>query len=229
MNHLLEPAFLLALTFGVYFLNIEIQKKLKSVLYNPLMFTMIMIIAFLYFAKVPLDDYEDAVKYIDFWLQPAIVALAIPLYIYWEKVKKQWLPILISQFVGSVVGIVSVVLIAKAMNASDVVVLSLASKSVTTPIAIAVTESLGGLPGLTALAVIITGIIGNVAGFQLLRMIRVVKPMSQSISIGTASHAIGTSRALEKGSKFGAFSSIGLIINGVCTAIIAPYLVPMLV
>ena len=142
-----------------------------------------------------------------------MVALGVPLYLQLETIKKQLLPILLSQLAGCVVGVVSVVLIAKAMGASEEIIYSLAPKSVTTPIAMEVTQSLGGIPSLTAAVVVCVGLLGGT---------HVGSPMAQGLSMGTAAHAVGTSAAMDVSSKYGAFASLGLTLNGIFTALLTP-------
>ena len=144
------------------------------------------------------------------------------------KIKKQLVPILVSQLVGCVVGIVSVVLIAKYMGASTPVVVSLAAKSVTTPIAMEVTQALGGIPALTAAIVVCVGIFGALFGFKVLTWGKVGSPIAQGLSMGTASHAVGTSAAMEVSGKYGAFASLGLTINGILTALLTPIVMELL-
>lgn len=160
---------------------------------------------------------------IDFWLKPAVVALGVPLYKQLSSIRQEILPILLSQLAGCVVGVVSVVGIARLMGASTDVVLSLAAKSVTTPIAMEVTESVGGIPALTATIVVFVGIFGAITGFRILRYGHIGMPSSQGISLGTASHAVGTSAAMERSMEHGAYASLGLTLNGIFTAILAPY------
>ena len=156
--------FMLALTFGVYYAAKSIQRRLGWVLFNPILVAIAIIIIFLLSMDIPYETYNEGAKMIAFWLKPAVVALGVPLYLQLSS-KSQFLPILASQTVGCIVGIVSVVVIAKVFGASDAVVLSLASKSVTTPIAMEVTQVLGGIPSLTAAIVVITGLIGAIIGF----------------------------------------------------------------
>ena len=159
---------------------------------------------------------------IAFWLKPAVVALGVPLYLQLEMIKKQLLPILLSQLVGCLVGVVSVVLIAKGLGASSDVICSLAPKSVTTPIAMEVSNATGGIPSLTAAVVVMVGLFGAVFGFKVLNMGQVKSPIAQGLSMGTASHAIGTSAAMEMSRKYGAYASLGLTLNGILTSILAP-------
>ena len=162
-------------------------------------------------------------KYIEFWLKPAVVALGVPLYLQFEAIKKQALPILLSQLVGCLVGIVSVVFVASTLGATKEVIISLAPKSVTTPIAMEITAQMGGIPSLTAAVVVITGILGAMLGYKILQLGFVKNPVAQGISMGTAAHAVGTSASLEISARYGAFSSLGLILNGILTSILTPY------
>ena len=133
-----------------------------------------------------------------------------------------------SQTVGCIVGIVSVVVIAKIFDASDAVVLSLASKSVTTPIAMEVTQVLGGIPSLTAAIVVITGLIGAIIGFKTLSIGHVNNPMALGLSMGAASHALGTSTAMERDQFVGAYASLGLTLNGILTALLTPTVIELM-
>lgn len=213
---------LIALTFGVYLVAKWLQKRTGWVLLNPILVTIATLIGFLKITGISYDAYKAAGVQIDFWLRPAIVALGVPLYMQLRVIRRQFLPILASQLAGCVVGVVSVVGVARWMGASREVIISLAPKSVTTPIAMEVCSTLGGIPSLTASIVVIVGLLGAVAGFKVLQVGRVRSPIAQSLSMGAASHAVGTSRAMEYGQRYGAFSSLGLIANGVLTAILAP-------
>ena len=151
MSFLENNFFLLAVTFGVFFFAKLLQKKTGLVLLNPILLTIAVLIIFLKMANISYETYNQGGHLIEFWLRPAVVALGVPLYLQLEMIKKQLLPILLSQLAGCIVGVISVVLIAKFMGASQEVILSLAPKSVTTPIAMEVTnkavmEALDGLP-----------------------------------------------------------------------------------
>ena len=147
--------FLLAITFGFFFLSKLLQKKTGWVLLNPILVAIAMLICFLQFTGVSYETYSEAGSLVEFWLKPAVVALGVPLYLQLRMIKKQLMPILISQLAGCVVGLVSVTIIAKLMGASPEVIMSLAPKSVTTPIAMEVSNAVGGIPSLTAAVVIV--------------------------------------------------------------------------
>ena len=228
MEIMSNPIILLAITFGIYYVARQIQKWTGWVVLNPILITIVALIALLQLTGISYETYEQGGQYIDFWLKPAIVALGVPLYQNLGQIRRQLLPILMSQLVGCLVGLVSVTMIASALGASHEVIVSLAPKSVTTPIAMEVCKTSGGIPSLTAAIVVIVGLFGAVFGFKILEVWHVHNPFSQGISMGTAAHAVGTSRAMEKGETYGAYSSLGLILNGVLTALLTPFVLKLL-
>lgn len=228
MEIMSNPIILLAITFGIYYVARQIQKWTGWVVLNPILITIAALIALLQLTGISYETYEQGGQYIDFWLKPAIVALGVPLYQHLGQIRRHLLPILMSQLVGCLVGIVSVTLIASALGASHEVIVSLAPKSVTTPIAMEVCKAAGGIPSLTAAIVVIVGLFGAIFGFKILEVWHVRNPFSQGISMGTAAHAVGTSRAMEKGETYGAYSSLGLILNGVLTALLTPFVLKLL-
>ena len=228
MEIMSNPIILLAITFGIYYVARQIQKWTGWVVLNPILITIAALIALLQLTGISYETYEQGGQYIEFWLKPAIVALGVPLYQNLGQIRRQLLPILMSQLVGCLVGLVSVTLIASALGASHEFIASLAPKSVTTPIAMEVCKTSGGIPSLTAAIVVIVGLFGAIFGFKILEVWHVRNPFSQGISMGTAAHAVGTSRAMEKGETYGAYSSLGLILNGVLTALLTPFVLKLL-
>ena len=220
--------FMLALTFGVFYAAKTIQRRLGWVLFNPILIAIAIIIFFLLVMDIPYEKYHEGAKMIEFWLKPAVVALGVPLYLQLSSIKLQFLPILASQLMGCIAGIVSVVVISKLLGASDVVIMSLASKSVTTPIAMEVTQVLGGIPSLTAAIVVITGLIGAIIGFKTLSVSHVNNPMALGLSMGAASHALGTSAAMDRDQFVGAYASLGLTLNGIFTALLTPTVIDII-
>ena len=221
--------FMLALTFGVFYAAKSIQRRFGWILFNPILVAIAIIIVFLLVADIPFETYHEGAKMIEFWLKPAVVALGVPLYLQLSSIKRQFLPILASQMMGCIAGIVSVVVISKLFGASDAVIMSLASKSVTTPIAMEVTQVLGGIPSLTAAIVVITGLIGAVIGFKTLSVGHVRNPMARGLSMGAASHALGTSAAMDRDQFVGAYASLGLTINGILTALFTPAIIDLII
>ena len=228
MDFLENKYLLLALTFGAFALFKELQRRTGWVLLNPILLTIALLILFLKLTGISYETYQAGGQLIEFWLKPAVVALGVPLYLQLEMIKKQLLPILLSQLVGCLVGIVSVVLVAKLLGATPDVICSLAPKSVTTPIAMEVSNTTGGIPSLTAAVVVLVGLFGAVFGFKILTLGRVKSPIAQGLSMGTASHAIGTSAAMEVSRKYGAYASLGLTLNGILTALLTPAILRLL-
>jgi predicted murein hydrolase (TIGR00659 family) len=228
MEFLENKYLLLALTFGAFALFKELQRRTGWVLLNPILLTIALLILFLKLTGISYETYQEGGQLIEFWLKPAVVALGVPLYLQLEMIKKQLLPILLSQLVGCLVGIVSVVLVAKLLGATPDVICSLAPKSVTTPIAMEVSNTTGGIPSLTAAVVVLVGLFGAVFAFKILALGRVKSPIAQGLSMGTASHAIGTSAAMEVSRKYGAYASLGLTLNGILTALLTPAILRLL-
>ena len=226
MNFLENEFFLLAVTFGIFFLAKLLQKKTGIMLLNPILLTIAILIVFLKMTHISYETYNEGGHLIEFWLKPAVVALGVPLQL--ETIKKQLLPIMLSQLAGCIVGVISVVLIAKLMGASDEIIYSLAPKSVTTPIAMEVTKSLGGIPSLTAAVVVCVGLLGGILGFKTMKLTHIGSPMAQGLSLGAAAHAVGTSTAMDISRKYGAFASLGLTLNGIFTALLTPTILRLL-
>ena len=223
-----SECFMLALTFGVFYAAKTLQRRLGWVLFNPILIAIAIIIVFLLAMDIPYETYHEGAILIEFWLKPAVVALGVPLYLQLSSIKRQFLPILASQMMGCVAGIVSVVAIAKMLGASNAVIMSLASKSVTTPIAMEVTQVLEGIPSLTAAIVVITGLIGAIIGFKTLSVGHVHNPMALGLSMGAASHALGTSAAMDRDQFVGAYASLGLTLNGILTALLTPTVIDII-
>lgn len=213
---------MLTLTFGVFFAAKVLQKKTGSMLLNPILISIAVLICYLKLTGISYGEYNESAHLIEFWLKPAVVALGVPLYQQLSAIRKQIVPLVVSSLVGCISGIISVVVVARLCGASHDVAISLAPKSVTTPIAMEVSRSVGGIPSLTAAVVVVVGIFGAMLGFRILQAGHVRNPIAQGFSMGTASHAVGTSKAMEVGTHYGAYSSLGLTLNGIFTAVFAP-------
>jgi predicted murein hydrolase (TIGR00659 family) len=221
------PSVMLFLTLAVYALAVQIRARTGNVLCNPVLISTLVLMGYLKVFAIDYELYHSASHFIDFWLKPAVVLLAVPLYRNWDRIRSQWLPVVLSQLAGSVTGIVTGVYFAKWLGASREVILSLASKSVTNPIAIEITASIGGIPAITAATVIIAGLFGQMAGYKVLKG-ALYMPSSVGMSLGTASHAMGIAASLEYGRRMAAYAGLGLTLNGVLTAILVPILIPLL-
>ena len=228
MEFLTNKFFLIALTFIAYVGAQYLQRRIGVKLLNPILVAITFMICFLCVCGIDYDTYRAGGEYIDFWLKPAVVALGVPLYKQLSAIKRQLLPLLLSELAGCVAGVVSVVLLAEMFGATREVVISLAPKAVTTPIAMEISSAMGGIAPLTAAVVVATGIFGGMAGFRIVKMSHVHSPIAGGLSIGTAAHAVGTSAAMERSERYGAFSSIGLTLNGLFTALLAPMILDLL-
>ncbi len=228
MEFLTNKIFLIAATFIFYLGAQLLQRRTGIRLLNPILLAISSLICFLLVTGIEYKDYQSAGAYIDFWLKPAVVALGYPLYKQLSAIKKQLLPLIISELAGCVAGIVSVVMLAKLFGASHEVIMSLAPKAVTTPIAMEISAAVGGIPPLTAAVVVCTGIFGGMAGFKIIKLSRIKSPIAGGLSMGTAAHAVGTSAAMERSERYGAFSSLGLTLNGLLTALLAPFVLHLI-
>lgn len=219
--------FLIALTFGTFFLGKLLQRWTHWVVMNPILVSICLMIAFLELTGVSYETYADGGRMIEFWLRPAVVALGVPLYQQLDTIKKQLAPILLAELAGCVVGLVSVVYIARELGASREVILSLAPKSVTTPIAMEVSKATGGIPSLTAAVVVCVGLLCTICGYKTMGFARVKNPIAQGLSMGTAAHAMGTATSMGVSRLHGAYASLGLTLNGIFTSLLTPMLIPL--
>lgn len=229
MEFLNNKYFLIALTFIVFLASRQLQRRAGGIaLLNPILISIILLIIILTAGGVDYTSYSEGGQFIEFWLKPAVVALGVPLYRQLENIRRQMIPLLLAELAGCIVGIVSVVAVAQLLGATREVIVSLAPKAVTTPIAMEIASTVGGIPSLTAAVVVCTGIFGGMAGFKMVKMSRIKSPIAGGLSIGTASHAVGTASAMERGERYGAFSSLGLTLNGLLTALFAPLILSMI-
>lgn len=193
-------------------------------LVNPVLVAVAVLVAILLVTDTDYARYFEGAQFVHFLLGPATVALAIPLYRQLRLVRRSAPALAASLIAGSLTAAVSAVAIARLFDAAPALTASLAPKSVTTPVAMGIAEALGGLASLTAVVVILTGILGAVAGPWLLHLVRVRDPRAQGLALGTAAHGIGTARALQQGEIAGAFAGLAMGLNALATAILLPIL-----
>ncbi len=216
-----SPFFGIAVSIFAYALGVAINKKTKIALFNPLLISYIIIIALMLALDIPLEYYNNGGDIIDMFLSPATAVLAITVYRQRHVLKDHLAAVIVGSAAGSVTSLCTVFLLSKAFNLEEIIFNSLLSKGITTPMAIAVSESLGGIEAITVLAVIVTGVGGNIFGPVLIRIFRIKSEIAQGMALGTASHAVGTSRAIELGEVQGALSSIALVLTGIITVILS--------
>lgn len=195
---------------------------------NPVLIAVAILVSLLALTGTPYRTYFDGAQFVHFLLGPATVALAIPLYVQFKRVKSMLLPVAAALLAGSLTAAVSAMAVARLFGASLPTMLSLAPKSVTTPIAMGVAESIGGIPSLTAVLVITTGILGAVGARYLFDAMKLRDPAVRGFAIGVASHGIGTARAFQVSEQAGAFAALAMGLNGLLTALLLPPLLPWL-
>jgi predicted murein hydrolase (TIGR00659 family) len=218
-----SPLAALTLTLVAYQAGFWLYRKAgMHPLVNPVLIAVALIAGLLLVSGTSYATYFDGAQFVHFLLGPATVALALPLYRQLEKVRRSALAILASLLAGSLTAAVSAVAVAMALDASRETLASLAPKSVTAPVAMGISEALGGLPSLTAVLVILTGILGAAFGPLVLDLIGVRDWRARGFAIGVASHGIGTSRALQVNETAGAFSGLAMGLNAVATAVLLP-------
>jgi predicted murein hydrolase (TIGR00659 family) len=218
-----SPLLHLTLTIAAYVLGDFVYRRSgRRPLLNPVLTSIVFLVALLTFTRTPYPVYFDGAQFVHFLLGPATVALAVPLYFNFWKLKRLWLPLSIGLVVGSATAAVSAVGIAWLLDASAQTALALAPKSVTAPVAMAIAEKMGGSPSLTAILVVTTGILGAVLGPTVLDLVRVRDPAARGFAIGTASHGIGTARAFQESEEAGAFSGLAMGLNALLSALILP-------
>lgn len=216
------PLFGILLSLIAFEIGVALHKKWRYSLVNPLLIANILIIGFLCITGISYDTYKVGGDYISFFLGPVTVVLAVPLYKQIQNLKKYWVSILTGICVGSLTSIFCVIATSKIFGLSETLMLSLLPKSITIPMGSVVSEQIGGIPSVTIIAITITGITGAVTSPIVCKFFRIKNPVAQGVATGTASHALGTSRALEMGEVQGAMSSLSIGIAGVFTAIVAP-------
>ncbi len=192
---------------------------------NPVMLAILLLVGLLSVTGTDYRTYFDGAQFVHFLLGPATVALAIPLYRQIHTVRRSAAAVAAALLVGSATAVGSAMAIAWALGATPGTVLSLAPKSVTTPIAMGIAEAIGGLPSLTAVLVMLTGMVGAIAGPWLLEILKITDPRAQGLALGVASHGIGTARALQSSEVAGAFAGLAMGLNGLATALLLPLLI----
>ncbi|MEC5325465.1 LrgB family protein [Aurantimonas sp. A3-2-R12] len=218
-----SPLLSLTMTLIAYQAASFVYRKAGSTaLLNPVLVTVILVVAVLTLTGTSYQTYFEGAQFIHFLLGPATVALAIPLYRQFDKVRQSAAAIAASLLTGSLTAIMSAVGLGLLLRADPISLIALAPKSATAPVAMGIAEKLGGLPSLTAVLVIATGILGAALGPVLLDRLGIRDPAARGFALGTASHGIGTARALQESEVAGAFSGLAMGLNALATAIILP-------
>ena len=204
-----------------YWIAVQIRKLLPYPIFNPLLISAVISIGILIIFDIDFDTYNKGAQFITFLLTPATVCLAVPLYKQVQILIKHLDAILISLFSGCLAGIVSIFIMCLIMKADPVIYYSLLPKSITTAIGMGVSEELGGIVTITVAVIIITGVLGNMIADVVYRVFRIKEPVAKGLALGTASHAIGTAKAMEMGPVEGAMSRLAIAVAGLLTVIFA--------
>lgn len=213
------------LTLGLYQMGLWVQKKTGLALCNPILIAAAAVILLLLGLDIPNETYQQGMQAMSWLLTPATVCLAIPLYTQLSALKGNLRAIFLGIGAGTAVGIGMILGMCALFRLDGTMVITLLPKSVTSAMAIALSESGGGIVALTAAAVIVTGVFGNMAGPWLCRLFRITDPIAQGVAYGTAAHVIGTARARQHSELAGAVSSLSLVVAGILTALILPILI----
>lgn len=219
------PLFGILLTLVAFEIGVLVSRKWKYAILNPILIGNVLIVGFLLSTGISLESYNIGGDYISVLLSPATVVLAVPLYRQISKLKRFWKPILAGIAIGSLTSISCVIFFCKLLGLSRTLMLSLLPKSITIPMGSVVSEQIGGIPSVTIIAIVVTGITGAVTAVPVCKFCRIKHSVAQGIAIGTASHALGTTKAMEIGEIQGAMSSLSIGLAGLFTAIVAPIIV----
>lgn len=225
MEQLLSnPLFGIILSIGVYQLTSWLRIKTKSSFCNPLLLSIFIIIFLLVVLDIPLDSYQQGGNVISMFLAPATTVLSYSIYKQFHILKKHFLPIACGCFVGSITSMSSAYLLSKLFGLEETLARSFIPKSVTTPIAMEISKQLGGTVAITVSIVVITGIMGAIIAPFLIKLLHIKNPVAIGVAIGTSSHAVGTTKAVELGEIEGAMSGIAIGISGIITVILSLFL-----
>lgn len=218
----MSPLVSILISLVAYQIGVFIYRKTKITLLNPLLLGIIFVISILVIFDIPLNEYNKGTEIITFFLAPATVVLAVPLYNQIETLKKNIVPILFGITVGSTSAILSVIFLSKLVNLEKDVLISILPKSITTAIGIEITKALNADTALTIVAIVSTGIVGATIGPTICKWSKIDNSIAKGVAIGTASHAVGTSKAIEIGEVEGAMSGLAIGIAGIITVFLIP-------
>jgi predicted murein hydrolase (TIGR00659 family) len=218
----------IALTLGAFSLAVILNKKWPSPFTTPLLVGIVLVVAVLLLLRIPYSEYNNGAKYVSYFLVPVTVSFAVPMYKQLPLLKRHMLPILLAIAVGVVASVFSVALIVILFGLSDIFAKSFVAISVTTAIAIGITEKLGGIVAFTVSAVVVTGVLGASISDRVVKVLGLKNPIARGLAIGNAAHAAGTIKAMQMGHVEGAMSSLAIVLSGLITAAVAPIAVYLL-
>ena len=222
MSELLaSPYFGIFLSIAAYALGCGLNRKFRTPLCNPLLIAIVLVVGVLLVFRIPYEAYNAGGEIISLFLAPATACLAVGIYAKLAVLKQYWLPILVGAVAGSASSMLSVYALCRLLGLDEQLTVSLIPKSVTTPIAVGIVESAGGLTPITVVAVIVTGILGAILAPTMIRLFRISDSVAAGLAIGACSHAVGTSKAVELGEVEGAMSGLAIGVCGVVTVVLS--------
>lgn len=223
MNFIFDTTYFgIILSFLAFEIGKWINSKLKNPLANPLLIAILLIIGFLQITGIPYEHYKKGGDFITFFIAPATVAMVLDLYSNLDSLKKNVVPILVGVVAGSILSIPLAIFLAKGFGMTQDLVISLIPQSITTAIAISLVEEYNGIVALTAIMVVLRGVIGASTAPIIMKIFKITDPIAQGVSIGTSSHAVGTSEARKMGTIQGAMSGLSIVIAGIVTVVLMP-------
>lgn len=224
-----SPVFGVVLTLAAYQLTVMVARRARGRAYaNPVLWSVVLIVAVLLLTGTRPETYARGGDLVGFFLGPATVALALPLHRQLDRIKQALVPILAASVFGATAAVLVAAWATRALGGSRELMASMLPKSATTPVALAVSETIGGIPALTAALVILTGVLGAVAGPGLLRLLRIRDEVASGLAMGISAHGIGTARALTHTQTAGAFSALAMALSAVITPVVVALLLPVL-
>lgn len=223
------PLFGVTISIIAFIIGHYIGKKFKTPIMNPLIISYIIIIGFLIYFNIDYEIYNKGGSIISFFIAPATVVMAVPLYKKRKLLKDRWLSILVGITLGSLAGLFSIVLLSKLFKIDSIIMLSLFPKSTTTAISMEIAQQIGGIPALAVTFTILTGTLGNLFGVYIFRIFKIKDKISKGVALGTASHAVGTAKAMEMGETEGALSSLAITVAGIVSVFLIPLFIRLFI
>lgn len=212
-----------AISLLAYYLGIFLKKKFKLAIFTPILVSVAVTIAVLAIGKIDFETYDKGAKYLSWFLTPATVCLAIPLYEQIELLKKNYIAVVSGIVSGVFTSMIAVLILSKLFSLSQKEYITLLPKSITTSIGMGVSEELGGYVNITVAVIVITGVLGNILAEIIFKIFRITEPVSKGLAAGSGAHVIGTAKAIEMGEIEGAMGSLSVAVSGVLTVILAPF------
>lgn len=222
------PLFGVTLSIVAFIIGVYINEKMELSITNPLFISSLIIITFLLYFNIDYEIYNKGGSIISFFIGPATVALAVPLYKNIRLLKENYISILIGITLGSIAGIISIILMSKLFAIDNIIMISLLPKSTTAAISMEISDQIGGIPSLTVAFTVITGILGNSMAFYIFKLFKIKDETSKGVALGTSAHALGTAKAMEMGEIEGALSSLAISVAGIISIFLIPWLIKLL-